>query len=89
MAGGRRRDHFHESLSLPLSFAFGVFHCAAQANRTPRSTIPAATRVTASAAVHALWSAATLLLGFAGSFVGVIVLRLAVGALEAPAYPIN
>nr|WP_233621230.1 MFS transporter [Burkholderia multivorans] len=37
----------------------------------------------------ALWSAATLLLGFAGSFVGVIVLRLAVGALEAPAYPIN
>ncbi|HDV6324740.1 TPA: MFS transporter [Burkholderia cenocepacia] len=37
----------------------------------------------------ALWSAATLLLGFAGSFVGLIVLRLAVGALEAPAYPIN
>ncbi|WP_269505032.1 MFS transporter [Burkholderia sp. IMCC1007] len=37
----------------------------------------------------ALWSAATLLLGFAGSFGGLIVLRLAVGALEAPAYPIN
>jgi len=37
----------------------------------------------------ALWSGATLLLGFAGSFVGLIVLRLAVGALEAPAYPIN
>jgi len=37
----------------------------------------------------ALWSAATLLLGFAGSFVGLVVLRLAVGALEAPAYPIN
>ncbi|WP_063552542.1 MFS transporter [Burkholderia territorii] len=37
----------------------------------------------------ALWSAATVLLGFAGSFVGLIVLRLAVGALEAPAYPIN
>ncbi|AZQ54860.1 MFS transporter [Burkholderia cenocepacia] len=37
----------------------------------------------------ALWSAATLLLGFAGSFVGLMVLRLAVGALEAPAYPIN
>ncbi|TCW83091.1 MFS transporter [Burkholderia sp. SRS-46] len=41
------------------------------------------------AAALALWSAATLLLGFAGSFVGLIVLRLAVGALEAPAYPIN
>lgn len=37
----------------------------------------------------ALWSAATVLLGFAGSFVGLIVLRLAVGPLEAPAYPIN
>ncbi|MGC2943963.1 MFS transporter [Burkholderia ambifaria] len=37
----------------------------------------------------ALWSAATLLLGFAGSFFGLVVLRLAVGALEAPAYPIN
>ncbi|MGS0896770.1 MFS transporter [Burkholderia stagnalis] len=37
----------------------------------------------------ALWSAATLLLGFAGSFVGLVVLRLAVGALEAPAYPVN
>lgn len=41
------------------------------------------------ASALALWSAATLLLGFAGSFVGLVVLRLAVGALEAPAYPIN
>lgn len=37
----------------------------------------------------ALWSAATVMLGFAGSFVALFVLRLAVGALEAPAYPIN
>ncbi|ANN76073.1 MFS transporter [Bordetella flabilis] len=36
-----------------------------------------------------LWSAATLFMGFAGSFVTLFVLRLAVGALEAPAYPIN
>jgi ACS family D-galactonate transporter-like MFS transporter len=36
-----------------------------------------------------LWSAATLFMGFAGSFVALFVLRLAVGALEAPAYPIN
>ncbi|KPA90036.1 MULTISPECIES: MFS transporter [Pseudomonas] len=36
-----------------------------------------------------LWSAATLLLGFAASFIALFVLRMAVGALEAPAYPIN
>lgn len=37
----------------------------------------------------ALWSVATIFLGFVGSFVGLFVLRMAVGALEAPAYPIN
>ncbi|GAB3466145.1 MFS transporter [Azotobacter salinestris] len=36
-----------------------------------------------------LWSLATLLLGWVGSFVGLFFLRLAVGALEAPSYPIN
>ncbi|AKT51595.1 MFS transporter [Arsenicicoccus sp. oral taxon 190] len=36
-----------------------------------------------------LWSLATCLMGVVGSFVGLIVLRLAVGAFEAPAYPIN
>src|SRR5471030_1979385 len=36
-----------------------------------------------------LWSAATLFMGFAGSFVMLFALRLAVGACEAPAYPIN
>lgn len=36
-----------------------------------------------------LWSLATFGLGFAGSFVALIILRLAVGAFEAPAYPIN
>lgn len=36
-----------------------------------------------------LWSLATLALGFVGSFVALFVLRMAVGALEAPAYPIN
>ncbi|AOB29700.1 glucarate transporter [Bordetella sp. H567] len=36
-----------------------------------------------------LWSAATFFMGFASSFVALFVLRLAVGALEAPAYPIN
>ncbi len=41
------------------------------------------------AAALILWSAATFFLGFAGSFVILFVLRLAVGALEAPAYPIN
>jgi len=37
----------------------------------------------------ALWSLATIGLGFVGSFIGLVILRLAVGALEAPAYPIN
>jgi MFS transporter, ACS family, D-galactonate transporter len=36
-----------------------------------------------------LWSLATVMLGFAGSFVALFALRLLVGALEAPAYPIN
>lgn len=37
----------------------------------------------------ALWSIATIFLGFVGSFIGLFILRMAVGALEAPAYPIN
>jgi ACS family D-galactonate transporter-like MFS transporter len=37
----------------------------------------------------ALWSIATIGLGFVGNLVGLVILRLAVGALEAPAYPIN
>ncbi|AMO97451.1 D-galactonate transporter family protein [Collimonas fungivorans] len=37
----------------------------------------------------ALWSLATIFLGFIGSFAGLFALRLLVGALEAPAYPIN
>lgn len=37
----------------------------------------------------ALWSAATLALGFVGSVLGLAALRLAVGGLEAPSYPIN
>ena len=40
-------------------------------------------------AAIALWSLATIGLGFVGNIVGLIILRLAVGALEAPAYPIN
>jgi ACS family D-galactonate transporter-like MFS transporter len=40
-------------------------------------------------AAIALWSLATIGLGFVGNIVGLIVLRLAVGAFEAPAYPIN
>lgn len=36
-----------------------------------------------------LWSVATIFMGMAGSFVALIVLRLAVGGFEAPAYPIN
>jgi MFS transporter, ACS family, D-galactonate transporter len=36
-----------------------------------------------------LWSLATLSLGLATGFVGLLFLRLAVGAFEAPAYPIN
>jgi len=37
----------------------------------------------------ALWSLATIGLGFVGSVTGLIGLRLLVGALEAPSYPIN
>lgn len=37
----------------------------------------------------ALWSVATVLMGFVGTFIALIGLRLAVGAMEAPAYPIN
>lgn len=37
----------------------------------------------------ALWSLATFLMGLAGTFVALIALRLAVGALEAPSYPLN
>src|SRR5476651_2629323 len=40
-------------------------------------------------AALALWSLATIMLGFAASFIALFVLRMAVGALEAPAYPIN
>ena len=36
-----------------------------------------------------LWSLATVFMGLVGSFVALIVLRLAVGVFEAPAYPIN
>lgn len=36
-----------------------------------------------------LWSLATLFMGLVGSFAALIVLRLAVGVFEAPAYPIN
>ncbi|WP_198139930.1 MFS transporter [Saccharopolyspora erythraea] len=36
-----------------------------------------------------LWSLATLFMGMVGGFVALIVLRLMVGACEAPAYPIN
>lgn len=41
------------------------------------------------AAALILWSLATITLGFAGSFVALFALRLVVGTLEAPAYPIN
>jgi len=36
-----------------------------------------------------LWSTATLLMGFGSSFVVLVILRLLVGGVEAPAYPIN
>jgi ACS family D-galactonate transporter-like MFS transporter len=36
-----------------------------------------------------LWSVATIVMGLAGSFAALIVLRLAVGVFEAPSYPIN
>ena len=41
------------------------------------------------AAALALWSLATFFMGFVGTFIALIALRLAVGAMEAPAYPIN
>jgi MFS transporter, ACS family, D-galactonate transporter len=37
----------------------------------------------------ALWSLATFFMGFVGTFIALIALRLTVGAMEAPAYPIN
>jgi ACS family D-galactonate transporter-like MFS transporter len=40
-------------------------------------------------AAIALWSLATVCLGFVGSVAGLVGLRLLVGALEAPSYPIN
>jgi ACS family D-galactonate transporter-like MFS transporter len=40
-------------------------------------------------AILALWSLATVSLALATSFVGLLLLRLLVGAFEAPAYPIN
>ncbi|MEO8333945.1 MAG: MFS transporter [bacterium] len=36
-----------------------------------------------------LWSAATIVLGFTYSVAGLIVVRMLIGALEAPSYPIN
>ena len=39
--------------------------------------------------VLAFWSLATISLGLAASFVGLLLLRLLVGAFEAPSYPIN
>jgi ACS family D-galactonate transporter-like MFS transporter len=36
-----------------------------------------------------LWSAATILLGFTSTLVGLMAIRMVVGALEAPSYPIN
>jgi ACS family D-galactonate transporter-like MFS transporter len=37
----------------------------------------------------ALWSLATFFMGFVGTFIALIALRLTVGIMEAPAYPIN
>jgi len=37
----------------------------------------------------ALWSLATFIMGLVGTFLALIALRVAVGAMEAPAYPIN
>jgi len=36
-----------------------------------------------------LWSLATVCLGIVGTFIGLFLLRLLIGALEAPSYPIN
>ena len=41
------------------------------------------------AAALALWSLATFLMGVVGTFVALVALRLVVGALEAPSYPLN
>jgi len=41
------------------------------------------------AAALASWSLATFFMGLAGTFLALIALRLTVGAMEAPAYPIN
>ena len=40
-------------------------------------------------AILILWSVATAFLGVVGTFVGLFALRLLIGALEAPSYPIN
>lgn len=40
-------------------------------------------------AVLILWSVATVFLGLVGTFIGLFLLRLLIGALEAPSYPIN
>ena len=40
-------------------------------------------------AILILWSVATVFLGLVGSFIGLFCLRLLIGALEAPSYPIN
>ena len=36
-----------------------------------------------------LWSGATMLLGFTYSVVGLMIVRMLIGAMEAPSYPIN
>ncbi|NPD69072.1 MFS transporter [Lichenicola cladoniae] len=41
------------------------------------------------AAALAIWSAVTFCMGFASSFVALLLLRLLVGAFEAPSFPIN
>lgn len=77
-------DTVHEGLILS---AFGWTYAAMQipggwlVDRVPPRILYALALI--------LWSAATFFMGFAGSFVILFVLRLAVGALEAPAYPIN
>src|SRR4051812_14634644 len=40
-------------------------------------------------AILILWSIATAFLGLVGTFIGLFLLRLLIGALEAPSYPIN
>lgn len=41
------------------------------------------------AAILILWSVATIALGFAGGFAIIIILRVLIGAFEAPSYPMN